>query len=377
MAEVLRGLGATVELDGDVARITSPDEPKYDADFAAVRQFRASVCVLGPLVGRCKRAKVALPGGDAIGSRPLDMHQAGLRQLGATCNIEHGCAVADADTLRGAEIQLEFPSVGATENILMAAVLAEGVTTIHNAAREPDVIDLCTMLNQMGAQVEGAGSQTITITGVRRMYPTEHRVMGDRIVAATCGASRLPSPVGSMSTQPASIRRIFRWCCTSCTMRGATVTQTDSSFRISQYERPKAVNARPCLSRISDRPAADGDRLGVDRRRHVDDHGERVRGAISVRRGNDSARCRCPHRRAPRGHSGPAELSSAPVWSSDIRAGAGLVLAGLVADGDTEVHDVFHIDRGYPLFVENLGILGAEIDRVCSLTTPDGAATTR
>ena len=109
MAEVLRGLGATVELDGDVVRITSPDEPKYDADFAAVRQFRASVCVLGPLVGRCKRAKVALPGGDAIGSRPLDMHQAGLRQLGARCNIEHGCVVAEADHLRGAEIQLEVP----------------------------------------------------------------------------------------------------------------------------------------------------------------------------------------------------------------------------------------------------------------------------
>lgn len=125
MAEVLRGLGATVELDGDVARITAPDEPKYDADFAAVRQFRASVCVLGPLVGRCKRARVALPGGDAIGSRPLDMHQAGLRQLGAHCNIEHGCVVARAETLRGAEIQLEFPSVGATENILMAAVVAE------------------------------------------------------------------------------------------------------------------------------------------------------------------------------------------------------------------------------------------------------------
>jgi len=154
MAEVLRGLGATVELDSGVVRITSPDEPKYDADFAAVRQFRASVCVLGPLVGRCKRAKVALPGGDAIGSRPLDMHQAGLRQLGARCNIEHGCVVAEVDHLRGAEIQLEFPSVGATENILMAAVVAEGVTTIHNAAREPDVVDLCTMLNQMGAHIQ-------------------------------------------------------------------------------------------------------------------------------------------------------------------------------------------------------------------------------
>ncbi|PQP53650.1 UDP-N-acetylglucosamine 1-carboxyvinyltransferase, partial [Mycolicibacterium austroafricanum] len=146
---------ATVDLVGDVVRITSPDELKYDADFAAVRQFRASVCVLGPLVGRCKKAKVALPGGDAIGSRPLDMHQAGLRQLGAQCNIEHGCVVAEAEHLHGAEIQLEFPSVGATENILMAAVLAEGVTTIHNAAREPDVADLCMMLNQMGAQITG------------------------------------------------------------------------------------------------------------------------------------------------------------------------------------------------------------------------------
>lgn len=116
MAEVLRGLGATVELDGDVVRITSPDEPKYDADFAAVRQFRASVCVLGPLVGRCKRARVALPGGDAIGSRPLDMHQAGLRQLGARCNIEHGCVVAEADELHGAEIQLEFPGGGDREH---------------------------------------------------------------------------------------------------------------------------------------------------------------------------------------------------------------------------------------------------------------------
>jgi UDP-N-acetylglucosamine 1-carboxyvinyltransferase len=217
MAEVLRGLGATVELDGDVARITSPEEPKYEADFAAVRQFRASVCVLGPLVGRCKRARVALPGGDAIGSRPLDMHQAGLRQLGAQCNIEHGCVVAHADRLRGAEIQLEFPSVGATENILMAAVVAEGVTTIHNAAREPDVVDLCTMLNQMGAQVEGAGSPTMTITGVPRLYPTEHRVIGDRIVAATWGIA-VPSPAGTYRSA-ASIRRIFRWCCTSCTTR--------------------------------------------------------------------------------------------------------------------------------------------------------------
>jgi UDP-N-acetylglucosamine 1-carboxyvinyltransferase len=364
MAEVLRGLGATVELDGDVARITSPEEPKYEADFAAVRQFRASVCVLGPLVGRCKRARVALPGGDAIGSRPLDMHQAGLRQLGAQCNIEHGCVVAHADRLRGAEIQLEFPSVGATENILMAAVVAEGVTTIHNAAREPDVVDLCTMLNQMGAQVEGAGSPTMTITGVPRLYPTEHRVIGDRIVAATWGiaAAITRGDISVSGVDPAHLQVVLH----KLHDAGATVTQTDSSFRVSQYERPKAVNIATlpfpgfptdlqpmaiALASIADGTSMITENVFEARFRFVE---EMIRLGADARTDGHHAVLR-----------GLPQLSSAPVWCSDIRAGAGLVLAGLVADGDTEVHDVFHIDRGYPLFVENLGILGAEVERVC------------
>ncbi|MEE6175665.1 UDP-N-acetylglucosamine 1-carboxyvinyltransferase [Mycobacterium sp. 050134] len=363
MAEVLRGLGATVELDGDVARITSPDEPKYDADFAAVRQFRASVCVLGPLVGRCKRARVALPGGDAIGSRPLDMHQAGLRQLGAQCNIEHGCVVARADTLRGAEIQLEFPSVGATENILMAAVVAEGVTTIHNAAREPDVVDLCTMLNQMGAQVEGAGSPTMTITGVPRLHPTEHRVIGDRIVGATWGiaAAMTRGDITVSGVDPAHLQVVLH----KLHDAGATVTQTDNSFRVTQYERPKAVNVATlpfpgfptdlqpmaiALASIADGTSMITENVFEARFRFVE---EMIRLGADARTDGHHAVVR-----------GLPQLSSAPVWCSDIRAGAGLVLAGLVADGDTEVHDVFHIDRGYPLFVENLAILGAEIERV-------------
>jgi UDP-N-acetylglucosamine 1-carboxyvinyltransferase len=364
MAEVLRGLGATVELHGATVRITAPDEPKYDADFAAVRQFRASVCVLGPLVGRCKRAKVALPGGDAIGSRPLDMHQAGLRQLGADCNIEHGCVVAQADTLRGAEIQLEFPSVGATENILMAAVLADGVTTIHNAAREPDVVDLCTMLNQMGAQIEGAGSPTMTITGVPRLYPTEHRVIGDRIVAATWGiaAAMTRGDITVTGADPAHLQVVLH----KLHDAGATVTQTDdSSFRVTQYERPKAVNVATlpfpgfptdlqpmaiALASIADGTSMITENVFEARFRFVE---EMIRLGADARTDGHHAVVR-----------GLPQLSSAPVWCSDIRAGAGLVLAGLVADGDTEVHDVFHIDRGYPLFVENLVSLGAEMERV-------------
>ncbi len=363
MAEVLRGLGANVELDGSTVRITSPDEPKYEADFAAVRQFRASVCVLGPLVGRCKRARVALPGGDAIGSRPLDMHQSGLRQLGAECAIEHGCVVASADHLRGAEIQLEFPSVGATENILMAAVVAEGVTTIHNAAREPDVIDLCDMLIQMGARITGAGTSTLTITGVPKLHPTEHRVIGDRIVAATWGiaAAMTRGDISVTGVDPSHLQLVLH----KLHDVGATVTQSDNGFRVVQYERPKAVNVATlpfpgfptdlqpmaiALAAIADGTSMITENVFEARFRFVE---EMIRLGADARTDGHHAVVR-----------GIPQLSSAPVWSSDIRAGAGLVLAGLVADGETEVHDVFHIDRGYPNFVEDLQVLGAEIERV-------------
>ena len=363
MAEVLRGLGANVELDGSVVRITSPDEPKYEADFAAVRQFRASVCVLGPLVGRCKRARVALPGGDAIGSRPLDMHQSGLRQLGADCNIEHGCVVATAEHLRGAEIQLEFPSVGATENILMAAVLAEGVTTIHNAAREPDVVDLCAMLVQMGAQITGAGTSMLTITGSPKLHPTEHRVIGDRIVAATWGiaAAMTLGDVSISGVDPAHLQLVLH----KLHGAGATVTQHDTGFRVVQYERPRAGNVSTlpfpgfptdlqpmaiAMASIADGTSMITENVFEARFRFVE---EMIRLGADARTDGHHAVVR-----------GIPQLSSAPVWWSDIRAGAGLGLAGLVADGETEVHDVFHVDRGYPLFVENLQGLGAEIYRV-------------
>jgi UDP-N-acetylglucosamine 1-carboxyvinyltransferase len=363
MAEVLRGLGANVELDGSVVRITSPDEPKYEADFAAVRQFRASVCVLGPLVGRCKRARVALPGGDAIGSRPLDMHQSGLRQLGADCTIEHGCGVATADRLRGAAIQLAFPSVGATENILMAAVLAEGVTTIHNAAREPDVVDLCAMLGQMGAQITGAGTSKLTITGSPKLHPTEHRVIGDRIVAATWGiaAAMTLGDISISGVDPAHLQLVLH----KLHDAGATVTQHDTGFRVVQYERPRAGNVSTlpfpgfptdlqpmaiAMASIADGTSMITENVFEARFRFVE---EMIRLGADARTDGHHAVVR-----------GIPQLSSAPVWCSDIRAGAGLVLAGLVADGETEVHDVFHVDRGYPLFVEILQSLGAEIYRV-------------
>jgi UDP-N-acetylglucosamine 1-carboxyvinyltransferase len=369
MAEVLRGLGCDVTLAGPVVTITTPAEPKYHADFPAVRQFRASVCVLGPLMARCKRAVVALPGGDAIGSRPLDMHQAGLRLLGAHSEIEHGCVVAKADVLEGARIRLDFPSVGATENILMAAVLAEGETVIDNAAREPEIVDLCTMLTRMGARIHGAGTSTLTIRGVPRLEPTTHRVIGDRIVAATwaIAAAATTGDVRVTGVEPKHLMLVLD----KLRAAGAEVELEPKGFRVVQAQRPRAVNfatlpfpgfptdLQPLaigLASIADGTSMITENVFEARFRFVE---EMIRLGADARTDGHHAVVR-----------GVPRLSSAPVWSSDIRAGAGLVLAGLVADGTTEVHDVYHIDRGYPDFVEQLSALGADIERVS--TPPAG-----
>ncbi|GAA2069393.1 UDP-N-acetylglucosamine 1-carboxyvinyltransferase [Williamsia deligens] len=363
MADVLRGLGTTVEIDGDVVVIDTPAQPSFHADFDAVKQFRASVCVLGPLLARCHRAVVALPGGDAIGSRPLDMHQAGLRALGANSTIEHGCVVADADRLIGAAVALEFPSVGATENILMAAVLADGVTTIDNAAREPEIVDLCVMLRQMGALIEGAGTSTLTVTGVTRLTPTTHRVVGDRIVAATWGvaAAMTRGDIRVSGIDPGHLHLVLA----KLTDAGAQVDRFDDGFRVRQDDRPHAVNVSTLpfpgfptdlqpmaigLATVAEGMSVITENVFEARFRFVE---EMIRLGADARTDGHHAVIR-----------GIERLSSAPVWCSDIRAGAGLVLAGLVADGVTEVHDVHHIDRGYPEFIENLVALGARVERV-------------
>ncbi len=363
MRDVLEGLGCTVTIDGSTVTVNTPKEVNYRADFQAVRQFRASVCVLGPLTSRCKRAMVALPGGDAIGSRPLDMHQSGLEKLGATTRIEHGCVVAEAEKLQGAQIKLAFPSVGATENILTAAVLAEGTTTLYNAAREPEISDICAMLNSMGAKISGAGTSTLTIEGVEKLHPTTHEVVGDRIVAGTwayaAAMTRGDITVGGIS--PQHLHLVLQ----KLKMVGASVETYDRGFRVRQEGRPRGVDYQTLpfpgfptdmqpmavgLASISEGNSIITENVFEARFRFVDE---------MMRLGADAT---------IDGHHvlirGVDRLSSTPVWASDIRAGAGLVLAGLVADGDTEVNDVYHIDRGYPHFVENLNALGADVRRV-------------
>ena len=362
MADVLRGLGCRVVLDGPTVYITVPEHVTSDADFDAVRKFRASVCVLGPLTARSHRAVVALPGGDAIGSRPLDMHQSGLEKLGATTKIEHGCVVSEAESLHGASIKLDFPSVGATENILTAAVLAEGTTILDNAAREPEIVDLCTMLSEMGAKISGAGSNTITVEGVPRLDPVRHEVIGDRIVAGTWAyaAAITQGDITVGGIDPSFLHLVLE----KVKGAGAEVETYATGFRVVQNHRPKAVDYQTlpfpgfptdlqpmaiALCSVSEGTSVITENVFESRFRFVDE---------MTRLGADAY---------IDGHHvmirGVEQLSSAPVWSSDIRAGAGLVLAGLCADGMTEVNDVYHIDRGYPDFVETLTDLGATIER--------------
>ncbi len=365
MGDVLRGLGCEVQVAGSVVTITAPAELKHEADYGSVSKLRASVCVLGPLVGRCRRAKVALPGGDAIGSRPLDMHQNGLRKLGARSEIEHGCVVAEAEGLHGAQIWLDFPSVGATENILMAAVLAHGTTVIDNAAREPEIVDLCVMLQQMGARISGAGTSTLTIEGVDALAPTEHRVIGDRIVGATWAFAAVMTrgDVTVRGVNPRHLDLVLE----KLRLAGAQVDQPEvgDGFRLVMPGRPSAVDfvtlpypgfatdLQPmaiALSAISEGTSMITENVFEARFRFVE---EMIRLGADARTDGHHAVVR-----------GIERLSSAPVWACDIRAGAGLVLAGLCADGTTEVWDVFHIDRGYPSFLQNLTTLGADITRV-------------
>ncbi|MDQ2586068.1 UDP-N-acetylglucosamine 1-carboxyvinyltransferase [Saccharothrix yanglingensis] len=364
MADVLRSLGCEVTLDGGVVTITTPAELNHRADSEAMGKLRASVCVLGPLVGRCKRAVVALPGGDAIGSRPLDMHQNGLRKLGAHSEIEHGCVVAEAEGLHGAQIWLDFPSVGATENILMAAVLAKGTTVLDNAAREPEIVDICVMLQEMGARIEGAGTSTLTVHGVESLRPTEHRVIGDRIVGATWAFAAVMTrgDITVRGVNPHHLDLVLE----KLRMAGAEVTTFgDDGFRVVQHGRPQSVDFvtlpypgfatdnQPfaiALSSISEGTSMITENLFEARFRFIE---EMVRLSADARTDGHHAVVR-----------GVEKLSSAPVWASDIRAGAGLVLAGLCAEGVTEVYEIFHIERGYPGFVENLRKLGATVERV-------------
>lgn len=367
MAEVLRRLGCDVDLGGGRVTIDVPAQPSHEADYDLVRRIRASIAVLGPLVARCGEAKVALPGGDAIGSRGLDMHVAGLVKLGATVESEHGYLIARASGLIGAQVWLDFPSVGATENLLMAAALAKGTTVIDNAAREPEIVDLCQMLAQMGAQIGGVGTSTLEIEGVESLRPVEHETVPDRIVAGTWAVAATMTR-GDVVVRGGRVEHL-EMPLEKLVQAGAEIEPMVDGFRVRMDSRPKAVDVvtlpypgfatdfQPLflgLNTVAEGTAMITENVFESRWMFVN---ELVRLGADVRTDGHHAVVR-----------GREQLSGAPVTAHDIRAGAGLVLAGLVADGITTVGEVHHIDRGYEGFVEKLVSLGADVRRE---TVPD------
>jgi UDP-N-acetylglucosamine 1-carboxyvinyltransferase len=364
MIELLGRLGCHVERREDVVAITVPEQPETRADYDLVRKMRASINVLGPLVARLGHAEVALPGGDAIGSRGLDLHVSGLTALGAAVHTEHGYVIAEAPNgLRGDRIYLDFPSVGATENLLAAAVLAHGTTTIDNAAREPEIIDICQMLTSMGAQIDGVGTSTLIVTGVDALAPADHTTIPDRMVAGTWAIAATMTR-GEITIHGARARDL-ELPLAKLDQAGATISVFDGGLSVSMQERPTSIDIvtlpypgfptdlQPlviALNAVAQGTAMVTENVFEARFMFVN---EMLRLGADIRTDGHHALIR-----------GREFLSAAPVQATDIRAGAGLVLAGLVTDGITIVEDAFHIDRGYPHFAEQLRSLGADVTRM-------------
>jgi len=363
MADLLTRLGCTVENKGSELKISVPETPGHRADYDLVRKMRASINVLGPLVVRTGKAEVALPGGDAIGSRGLDFHIKGLESLGAKAHIEHGYVIAEAPNgLTGSPVELDFPSVGATENIMTAAVLARGTTTIENAAREPDIVDLGEFLISMGAKISGLGSPVITIEGVKKLNPTTHATIPDRIITGTWAfaAAMTQGDITIHGARPQDLELPLE----KLTSAGAIITSTEDGIRVRMDSRPQSIDVSTlpypgfptdllpmviALNSIATGDAIVTENVFESRFMFVNEL-TRLGAQITVDGHHASIH-------------GISQLSGAPVEATDIRAGAGLVLAALVSEGETTIDGAFHVDRGYPNFAQQLSSLGADVRR--------------
>ena len=365
MAELLRRLGCTVDYDAEAraVQIDVPETIGHRADYDLVRALRASICVLGPLVARCGQADVAIPGGDAIGSRGLDLHASGLETLGAKVHVTHGYLIAEApDGLHGGDIRLDFPSVGATENVLMAAVLARGVTRVTNAAREPEIVDIAQFLVKMGSRIEGAGSSVIEVEGVSALTPVSHEVVPDRIAAGTWAFAA--ATTGGDVEVVGGVAGHLGVALDLLTDAGSDITTTDRGFRVATPGRRSAFD-------VATLPYPG---FPTDLQPFALTYNAVAQGSAMVTENLFEARFRTVQELARLGADtridghhvmihGVPRLSGAPVEASDIRAGAALVIAGLVADGVTTVSQAHHVDRGYAGFAEALRGLGADVTR--------------
>jgi UDP-N-acetylglucosamine 1-carboxyvinyltransferase len=363
MGKVLGILGASVSHEGNRAIVRAPVIHSTEAPYELVKTMRASVLVLGPLVARWGEASVSLPGGCAIGSRPVNLHLAGLAKLGADIVIEHGYIRAKAKRLKGARIYCDTPTVTGTENLMMAASLAEGTSVIENAAKEPEVVDLANFLVKRGARIAGAGTDVIMIEGVRELQGGEHEVIPDRIEAGTylVAGAITGGSVTVNRCQPDHLEALLM----KLREAGADVRVEKERVRLKPVGRPKGVDVRTlpfpgfptdmqaqlvALMAVAEGTSVITETIFESRFMHVEEL--RRMGADIRVEGNRLV------------VTGREQLAGAPVMASDLRASAGLVLAGLAAEGVTEVARVYHLDRGYERMEEKLGGLGASIRRV-------------
>ena len=366
MAELLGSMGLDVHRspDGTVVILSGP-ECTAEAPYELVERMRASIVVLGPLLARFGRARVAMPGGDDFGTRPIDMHLRGLEALGASFSFAHGVIDARADLLRGARILLDFPSVGATENLLLAAVLAKGTTVIDNAAREPEIADLAAFLNRMGATIEGAGTATLTIEGVEELTPADHEVIPDRIEAATylAAVGVAGGEIVLAGARPDHMDMLIH----KLGAMGVRVADTsDGLWAARPPGRP--LTAVDVATLPYPGVATDCKALLVTMLAIADGVGVVTENVFAANRYAYVAELQrmgaditlASHHAVVRG---VRRLSGAPVKAPDIRAGAALVVAGLVADGETVVSGAHHVDRGYEDMVGKLSTLGADARR--------------
>jgi UDP-N-acetylglucosamine 1-carboxyvinyltransferase len=365
MGKLLRIFGAQVSHEGSQAIVKADVIDSTEAPYDLVKTMRASVLTLGPLVARWGRAKVSLPGGCAIGSRPVNLHLAGLAKLGADISLEHGYITAKAKRLKGARIYCDTPTVTGTENLMMAASLAEGTTVLENAAKEPEITDLADFLVRRGARIEGAGTDVITIEGVRELRGGDHEVIPDRIEAGTylAAGAITGGDVTITHCRPAHLEAVLM----KLSEAGADVQVEKERVRVTVPDRLKGIDVKTlpypgfptdmqaqmvALMCLAEGTSVVTETVFESRFMHVEEL-RRMGGDIRVE-GNRLI------------VTGRHSLTGAPVMASDLRASAGLIIAGLAANGTTEVQRVYHLDRGYERIEEKLRGLGAKIERQSS-----------
>ncbi len=360
--EILSNLGVVFEEKGRTLNVNSDNLNSYTAPYKLVKTMRASVLVLGPLLARLGKGRISLPGGCAIGARPIDLHLKGLSEMGVDIKLEHGYVVANADTLRGADILFDIPTVTGTENLMMAAIKAEGKTVLQNAAKEPEVVDLANCLNRMGAMIEGAGTDTITITGVKELHPVRYAIIPDRIEAGTflIAAGITRGKVRIKGCKVDDIEAIMGKIVES----GMEIERQGDDLIAQGHDRIRAVDIKTmpfpgfptdmqaqfmALMSIADGRSIIEETVFENRFMHV---GELRRMGADIEISGGEALVR-----------GKKSLSGAQVMATDLRASASLVLAGLAAKGRTEISRVYHLDRGYQGLDLKLSLLGSKIWR--------------